>query len=291
MAAPSTWDRFLAAIRAQESGGNYSENVAGCLGAYCWNAQSNWDGMAKAAGESKYVGVNPSQVPANIQDKVASTNLSRIYQQAGGGTRGYQAAAMWWNGGTTVSEPNPGLPAQPWAKHCGGGSSAAYACQVLTRMGLGGHFLAGSGAQSGAGGVVTTAAGADADCAIHIPIPGLSFNFNPVGGSFGPHGTTSSQCILSKSEARALLAVANLVAGGVLLGVGFGFVAAFSRPGRAVMTFITTTVPGGQALAGGARAAPGSGGVGTPLTQQQIRQANANRRKLAKAAGRKAGGP
>lgn len=233
MAAPSTWERFLAAIRAQESGGNYSEDTAGCLGAYCWNTQSNWDTMATAAGEKQYVGVNPSQVPASIQDKVASTSLSRIYQQAGGGTAGYQKAAMWWNGGSTTSQSNPGLPSQPWAKHCGGGSSAAYACQVLTRMSLGGHYLAGAG--SGAGGVVTLAAGKSADCAISLPIPGLAFNFNPFGGSFGPHGTTSSQCLLSKSEARALLAVANLTAGAVILAVGLGMMFVLAGPlGRAV---------------------------------------------------------
>src|SRR5215831_2596329 len=123
MAAPNSWNRFLAAIRAQESGGNYSENVAGCLGAYCWNAQSNWDTMARAAGAHQYVGVNPSQVPAKVQDHVASTELYRIYQQ----TRSLGAAARWWNGGTTSSVPNPGLPSQSWAPKCGGGSSGAYA--------------------------------------------------------------------------------------------------------------------------------------------------------------------
>jgi len=166
MALPSDWSSFLAAIRAQESG-NYSEDVAGCLGAYCWSSQAIWDGMASAAGEKQYVGVNPSQVPASVQDKVASANLYKAYQGAGGGTNGLAAAARWWNGGTTKSVPNPGLPAQPWAKQCGGGSSQAYACQILARMGLGGHYLAGSG--SGAGGIVTTAAGATSDLSlIHI---------------------------------------------------------------------------------------------------------------------------
>ena len=256
MAAPSTWERFLAAIRAQESG-NYSEDVAGCLGAYCWNAQSNWDTMAKAAGESHYVGVNPSQVPAAIQDKVASTNLSRIYQQAGGGTNGYRAAAMWWNGGSTKSEANPGLPAQPWAKSCGGGSSAAYACQVLARMSLGGHYLSGSG--SGAGGVVTLAAGKSADCAVFLPIPGLTFNFNPVGGSFGPHGTTSNQCILSKSEVRAILAIANLMAGASFLLVGFALTVTMAGPGRRIIQLVMPVI-------GKAGAAPKASGA-APLTQ------------------------
>ena len=248
MALPNFWDSFLAAIRAQESGGNYSQDSAGCLGAYCWNAQSNWDSMAAAAGEKQYVGVNPSTLPPAVQDKVASTNLARIYQQ----THSLSAAAMWWNGGSTSSVPNPGLPAQPWAKSCGGGSSAAYACQVLTRMRLGGHYVAGGGAQSGAGGVVTTAAGGQADCLLGSGgIPGTAF----FGDLFGSGGNVGGFCLFTKSEARAVLAVANLAAGAIILGVGFGFVAAFSRPGRMVLSFITSTVPGGQALAGGARAA------------------------------------
>lgn len=247
MALPNFWDSFLAAIRAQESGGNYSQDSAGCLGAYCWNAQSNWDSMAAAAGEKQYVGVNPSTLPPSVQDKVASTNLARIYQQ----THSLSAAAMWWNGGSTSSVPNPGLPAQPWAKSCGGGSSAAYACQVLTRMRLGGHFTAGSGAQSGAGGVVTTAAGGQADCLLGSGgIPGTAF----FGDLFGSGGNVGGFCLFTRSEARAVLAVANLAAGALLMGVGFGFVAAFSRPGRMVLAFVTS-LPGGGALAGGARTA------------------------------------
>ena len=238
MALPNFWDQFLAAIRAQESGGNYSEDTAGCLGAYCWSAQSNWDTMAKAAGETKYIGTNPSQVPPAIQDKVASSNLYRIYQQS----HSLKTAAMWWNGGSTSSVTNPGLSTQPWAKSCGGGTSAAYACQVLQRMSLGGHYLAGSGAQSGAGGVVTTAAGIQADCAISLPIPGLSFNFNPIGGSFGPHATTNKQCILSKSQARAVLGVLTIILGANLLLAGFALTVVMAGPGRRIIQLVMPVV-------------------------------------------------
>lgn len=246
MALPSFWATFLAAIRAQESGGNYSQDSAGCLGAYCWNAQSNWDEMASAAGQKQYVGVNPSQVPAQVQDQVASHTLYAAYQQAGGGSRGLLAAAMVWNGGQPSSEPNPGLPAQSWAPGCGGGSSGAYACQVVRRMQLGGHYVAGGG--SGAGGVVTTAAQGQGDCLIGTG------NLNPIPSWVPGLGGNVSVCFLSKSQGRAILAVGNLVLGAALMGLGFGFVAAFTSAGRQVMT-VVSALPGAGKIATAARAA------------------------------------
>jgi hypothetical protein len=214
MAAPDSWQRFLSAIRAQESGGNYAEDVPGCLGAYCWNAQSNWDGMAQAAGMTQYVGQNPATLPPKVQDDVASSNLGRIFNQTGS----LREAAMWWNGGSTTSEPNPGLPFQKWAPDCGGGSSAAYACQILMRMKLGGHFLAGSGgpgSPSGSGGVVTTSA--TADCLIGFGgIPGTSW----INDVFGGGGNVGQFCVLSRPEARALIGGLLLVAGFPLMVAG-----------------------------------------------------------------------
>lgn len=210
MAAPSSWDTFLSAIRAQESAGNYAENVPGCLGAYCWNAQSNWDTMAGAAGMSQYVGQNPATLPPTVQDQVASKNLSRVYGQ----THSLLAAAMWWNGGQTTSVPNPGLPFQKWAPQCGGGSSMAYACQVLTRMKLGGHFLAGSsgaGSPSGSGGVVTTSA--TADCLIGFGgIPGTSW----ISDIFGGGGNLGQICLFSRPMARAVMGAGLIVAGALV---------------------------------------------------------------------------
>jgi hypothetical protein len=132
--AHGQWGAFLAAIRAQESGGNYGENAVGCLGAYCWNAQSNWDSMAQAAGLGQYAGTNPASLPPGVQDAVASTNLRAVFRRTGSLT----AAAEWWNGGKPYSIPNPALPPQSWAPNCGGGTSGAYACQVLDRMNSGG---------------------------------------------------------------------------------------------------------------------------------------------------------
>ncbi len=236
MALPSMWSQFLAAIRAQESGGNYTSNTAGCLGAYCWSSQSSWDTMARAAGQHQLIGVNPAQVPASVQDSVASANLAKIYQQ----THSLDDAAKWWNGGSIKTETNPGLPAQKWAPHCGGGSSAAYACQVLQRMSLGGHYLASGG--SGSGGTVPTSASSQADCLISFPgIPGTSI----VNDVFGNGGNLGGFCLLSRSQARAVYAVALLGAGGILILVGVGFVAGFSVA-RHATTLVAGVLPGGQ---------------------------------------------
>lgn len=132
------WATFLAAVRAQETGGSYNQDSPGCLGAYCWAAQANWDSMARTTGLGRYAGQNPASLPRGVQDRVASISLRRIYRQTGS----LRDAAAWWNGGSTASLPNPALPAQPWAPQCGGGSSYAYACQVLTRMNLRGQYLA-----------------------------------------------------------------------------------------------------------------------------------------------------
>ena len=139
MSAHGKWGTFLAAIRAQESGSNYTEDATGCLGAYCWNAQGNWDTMARAAGLGQYAGTSPANLPASVQDTVASRNLRAIYRRTGSLT----GAAEWWNGGQPYSVPNPVLPAQPWAPQCGAGTSGAYACQVLARMDSGGSLLTG----------------------------------------------------------------------------------------------------------------------------------------------------
>jgi hypothetical protein len=236
MALPSMWSSFLAAIRAQESGGNYTQNSPGCLGAYCWSSQSSWDSMARDAGQVKLIGTNPAQVPAQIQDQVASANLYKIYQQ----THSLSDAAMWWNGGNIKSESNPGLPAQKWAPHCGGGSSAAYACQVLQRMSLGGHYLAGGG--SGSGGTVPTAPGGQADCLISVPgIPGTSF----INDIFGNGGNVGGFCLLSRSQARAVYAVGLIGAGGLLVLVGMGFVAGFSLA-RHATSIVAGVLPSGQ---------------------------------------------
>ena len=261
MALPSTWNQFLAAIRAQESGGNYNENVAGCLGAYCWNAQSNWDDMARAANLKQYVGQNPSTLPAHVQDQVASANLYAVYQQVGGGTGGYQAAAQWWNGGSTSSVPNPGLPSQPWAPSCGSGSSGAYACQVLTRMRLGGHYVAGAGSGSG-GTVQTQASGSEADCLWSVGwggIPGTSW-LNKIFG-LGGNVTSYELCLLSRPHGRAIMGGLLVVGGTVIAGLGLGvLLAAMGRSNPAAAAALRMVPGAGAAARSPSAGAPSASG-------------------------------
>lgn len=260
MAQSSTWERFLAAIRAQETGGNYAQDSAGCLGAYCWSNQASWDNMAAAAGQHQYVGQNPATLPPQIQDRVASDNLSRAYHSAG---NSLLRAAEWWNGGQTHSVPNPGLPAQTWAHNCGGGSSQAYACQVLTRMQLGGHFLAGTGGptspqSSGSGGTVTTST--TKQCIIGFGgIPGTSW----IEDIFGNGGNIGQVCLLTRPEARAMLGAAILVAGGLVMLPGLflifaGIGAAIPGAGKAAeMTGAAVALIPGAEAAGVAVASAG----------------------------------
>ena len=274
MASPSWWHTMLAAIRAQESGGNYAEDVAGCLGAYCWNDQGSWDAMAAAVGQHKYVGQNPATLPPKVQDTVASDNLGRIYGQ----THSLTATLEWWNGGQTTSVPNPGLPMQLWAKQCGGGSSGAYACQVQQRMKLGGHYLAGGGSGSGSGGTVQVSA--VAGCLIGFGgIPGTSW----IADIFGSGGNLGSVCLLTRSEARGVVGV-------VLLGAG----AALFLPGALLLigaVGMGNSKLGGAAEKAGAAVAliPGAEGIGVgvaaagKLTQSTAAQTQGRRQAKRKA--------
>lgn len=280
MAAPSWWETMLAAVRAQESGGNYSQDSAGCLGAYCWSDQSSWDNMAKSAGQSQYVGQNPATLPPKVQDTVASTNMGHIYNQ----THSITAVLEWWNGGQTHSVPNRGLPAQHWAKNCGGGSTAAYACQVETRMKLGGHFLAGAGTGSGSGGVVQVSA--VADCLIGFGgIPGTSW----ISDIFGGGGNIGSVCLFTRSEARGLMGAILMGAGAVMALPGLFLLIASAgmkaagplgpvaeKTGAAV-----ALIPGAEGVGVGVAAAGKVASSSAKQTQQRRQAKKAKKRKPA----------
>lgn len=284
MAAPSTWQTFLSAIRAQESGGNYEQNSAGCLGAYCWNNLESWTRMAMATGHGQYADQNPATLPPQIQDAVASESMAAIYHQTGS----LMAAAEWWNGGVAHSVPNPGLPAQPWAPHCAGGTSQAYACQVLTRMKLGGHFLAGSGGPSSpsgsaSGGTVQTSS--VKECLIGFGgIPGTSW----INDIFAQGGNIGQFCVLTRPQARAIIAVVIMAAGGLIALPGlFLVMAAVAMPARGPVAkaaegagAMVALVPGlegvGAAVAvGGAKATRSAGE--TKNRRQAARQARRDR--------------
>lgn len=238
---------MLAAIRAQESGGNYAEDAPNCLGAYCWGNQASWDTMAAAAGLHQFVGKNPATLNPTVQDQVASGNLGRIYGQ----THSLTQTLEWWNGGATKSLPNPGLPHQSWAKNCGGGTTAAYACQVEMRMKLGGHYLAEG---SGSGGTVQPSA--SADCLIGFGgIPGTSW----IQDIFGSGGNIGQVCLFTKSEARAIVAVTLMWAGAMAALPGlFLLVAGFGQETKAGAKVGQATERVGAAVA----VIPGAEGVG-----------------------------
>lgn len=123
------WPDFMAAEREQETGspgGNYSQDSAGCEGAYCWDSSSIWQSMAQEAGVN--VGGYPmaSLAPAGVQDAVFTGVSFPVYQRSGGGQAGYAAAAAAWNGGTTAVVSNPGLGA--------GATNYTYANEVLAKM-------------------------------------------------------------------------------------------------------------------------------------------------------------
>lgn len=90
-------------------------------------------------------------------------------------------------------------------------------------------------------GQVQTAAAEPASCALHIP--GYTANF------FGVYHQTlvQSGCLLYKSQVRALLGAANLLAGAGLVIVGAGYILGSSRPARMILNVAAFAVPGGGA--------------------------------------------
>jgi len=124
------FQRFMNAIGQQESGGNYNaRNPSGAMGKY-QIMQGNIPSWSKQAlGYS----VTPQQFMApNIQEKVATYHLQRLYQKYGAAG----AAVAWYAGEGTAAK---------WIKAGGGGSYNngqaggypsinKYVQQILSRM-------------------------------------------------------------------------------------------------------------------------------------------------------------
>lgn len=89
-------DSFLAAIKSQESNGNYQATNAssGASGAYQF-MQGTWTSEAKAAGYPQYADGPASAAPANVQDAVAAHMANGYFQSYGS----WQSAAEAWYGG------------------------------------------------------------------------------------------------------------------------------------------------------------------------------------------------
>ena len=115
-----------------------------------------------------------------------------------------------------------------------------------------GNFPSGPGATTAAatsgGGSATLATYNANACLIGIP------NLNPIPSWVPIAGTSSGFCILSKSEARALLGGALMVAGGIGAMIGFIVLAAgaFQRTGGlGKAADIAAVIPGAQPVAAG----------------------------------------
>lgn len=149
-APPAGLAAFMAAIRAQESGGNYREPNG--QGAY-QIIQSNWPTWATEAGYPQYASdPNASDAPAQVQDAVAAQHILGYFY--GPAKRSWYNVAKAWNGG-------PGCIGRPCANSVlGPGNTGVdnYAAEVMRRM----SAQPGGGAQNptltGANGTTATTA-------------------------------------------------------------------------------------------------------------------------------------
>jgi hypothetical protein len=108
-------DLFMAAIRQQESGGNYSAVNAssGASGAYqfsigTWNQALTLAGL----GNSTYYNKAADLAPVSVQDAAAKALMTQYYNQFGHSW--FNVAEAWYGGPGAVGNPNigggPGYP-------------------------------------------------------------------------------------------------------------------------------------------------------------------------------------
>lgn len=105
---------FLAAIRQQESGGNYrATNPSGAAGAYQF-LFSTWQYAMGLAGlaNSVYYRSSADQAPPSVQDAAAGALASLYYNQFG--QSWFNVAEAWYGGPGAVGHPDlsggPGYP-------------------------------------------------------------------------------------------------------------------------------------------------------------------------------------
>lgn len=105
---------FLAAIRQQESGGNYqASNPSGASGAYQF-LQGTWQQALTLAGlaNSVYYNEPAADAPASVQDTAAGALMMSYYNQFG--QSWFNVAEAWYGGPGAVGHPDisggPGYP-------------------------------------------------------------------------------------------------------------------------------------------------------------------------------------
>lgn len=108
-------DNFMAAIRQQESGGNYTigPNSAGASGAYQFTFGTWQDALALAGmANTVYYGKQAYLAPASVQDAAARALMTQYYNQFG--QSWFNVAEAWYGGPGAVGNPNigggPGFP-------------------------------------------------------------------------------------------------------------------------------------------------------------------------------------
>lgn len=137
---------FMAAIRQQESGGNYGAYNAGsgAAGAYQFT-YGTWQyamGLAGLGG-TFYANLPANDAPASVQDAAAAALMSLYYNDYGHSW--YNVAEAWYGGPGAVGHPN-------WGGGPGYPTVGQYADSVIAIY----NRLGGSG---GGGGVISTAGG------------------------------------------------------------------------------------------------------------------------------------
>jgi hypothetical protein len=130
-------DTFMAAIRQQESGDNYTATNAssGDSGAYQFSVGTFDEALTLAGlGNSTYYGKPAKDAPPSVQDAAAKALMTQYYNQFG--QSWFNVAEAWYGGPGAVGNPNEGGgPGYP--------TVGQYATQVMAIYnGLGGTTAA-----------------------------------------------------------------------------------------------------------------------------------------------------
>ena len=238
---PKALAPLAAAIAEAESGGNSD--------AYNGHDSNGRGGTQVSAGLWQISNGTMTPVPGwsnpatNAQDAVAKWKGASGFSPWGTYTSGAYKAFM--NGSTTPDPNVPGSPTQLMAA-----AAAAQSADCLWSIGWGG--VSGTAGVSSAWDWINAAIGA-----------ATGQGLGSVAGSAGAATNASNvgafkACVISKSQARALLAIANMAAGASFLLVGFALTVVMAGPGRRIIQLVMPVIGKAAPKAAGAQSAAGS---------------------------------